>query len=321
MKREISVVVPFHGACNRVIPCLAALGSQSVRDRLQIVLSVDGPEPPEEAAELADLTVTAPCREGPASARNRGWRAAEGRYILFTDADCIPEPFWAERMTAPLGKGWDGSKGVYIRGGGLLIQRLAQVEFEERYRIMGKARRVTIADTYSAGFTREVLERTGGFDPSFPIPDHEDVELSWRIVRDGGRIRFVPDAGVAHTHRSSWRAYFRMKIRRGAWRVRVLRGHPGMVLNDGYTPQMMKLQMALAPLLPLFLIAAPLEARALIFWLPVFLAVSLPLTGVAVRRDPAVAPLVPVFTWWRGMALASGFLLGMLKGEKFCSHR
>ncbi len=321
MMRDISVVVPFHGSPGPLFRCLEALGRQTVRNSLQVVLSVDGPECPPGAEKAVDLVVTSPVRTGPAGARNRGWRNSSGKLILFTDSDCAPAPDWAERLAAPLKEGFQGSKGVYTDGGSRLIQRLAQIEFLERYRIMNRAGRVTLADTYSAGFTREALESLGGFDETFPVPDHEDVDLSWRLVGSGGSIRFVPEAGVAHTHRERWGAYFMLKMSRGRWRHRVLRKFPEMALSDGYTPQAMKFQMLMSPLVLPAALLSVCWPPSLPLWALVFLGLTAPLARVAARSDPGVLPLVPVFCWWRGVALASGFVSGFSKGGGTCSLR
>lgn len=321
MNRAVSVVVPFHGPVGPLVRCLEALAAQTLKPSLEIVLSVDGPDCPDAVGGLADLVVTNPVRTGPAAARNRGWRASGGNIILFTDSDCAPMPEWAERMAAPLCEGWDASKGVYTSGGKLAIQRLAQIEFRERYRKMEKASQVTIADTYSAGFTREALELAGGFDETFPVPDHEDVDLSWRLLKAGGRIRFVPGAGVAHTHRPGWVAYFRLKTSRGRWRLKVLSRFPAMARSDGYTPQSMKVQMLLAPMLVPALMAGFISPLIPLAWLGLFLLFCTPLMRTALSSDPAMTPLVPVFCWWRGTALFTGLINGIVKGGPSCSLR
>lgn len=321
MNRPISVVVPFHGPPGPLVRCLDALAAQTARSSLEIVLSVDGPECPEGVGQLADLVVTSPVRTGPAGARNRGWRASGGNLILFTDSDCVPMPDWAEKMAAPLAEGWNATKGVYTSGGTLPIQRLAQIEFCERYRKMLKASEVTIADTYSAGFTRESLELTGGFDETFPVPDHEDVDLSWRLLKAGGRIRFVPGAGVAHTHRPGWVAYFRLKTGRGRWRLKVLGKFPAMARSDGYTPQSMKVQMLLGPLVAPALACGFISPLIPLAWLGVFLAFCTPIIFTAISTDPRMTPLVPLFCWWRGIALFTGMTTGLLKGGPSCSPR
>lgn len=195
---EAAVVVPFRGEWSSVVPTLQALAAQTVRARMTIVLSIDGMEKaPSAITELADICVNG-VQAGPAAARNRGWRVTDATYILFTDSDCIPEHSWAQIMVDKLKDEYQAVKGVYSSGGTRLIQRLAQVEFEERYRLMARAETIHLADTYSAGFRRDWLERLGGFDESFPLPEHEDVDLSWRLTRAGGSIGFAADARVAH---------------------------------------------------------------------------------------------------------------------------
>ena len=316
---EAAIVVPFRGSWDQLFPLLEALGSQTVIDKLILVLSVDGLfEPPEEVSQMVDLVVKGP-ESGPAAARNRGWKSTEAQLVLFTDADCIPEPDWAEKMILALRGKYQAVKGVYSSGGPSLIQRLAQVEFLERYRILAGRKSVFLADTYSAGFRRDWLEKLEGFDETFPFPDHEDVDLSWRLVREGGLIGFVPEARVAHTHRSTWTGYFRLKLRRGKWRVMVLREFPAMAVSDGYTPQAMKLQMFLVP----FILASTLILPDAYSAVPAFLFLlsSIPLSLVALREDPKVLPLVPFFAFWRASALLAGAAAGFIEGRRKCLPR
>lgn len=318
---EAAVVVPFRGKWNDLIPLLKALEGQTHRKELEIILSIDGLEaPPEAVAAMTDRVVNGP-KAGPATARNRGWRSTAAPFILFTDGDCIPEPEWAERMLSGLRGEYQAVKGVYSHGGSGCIQRLAQVEFRERYRIMSRRDSIFLADTYSAGFRREWLERLGGFDESFPFPEHEDVDLSWRLVREGGKIGFMSDARVAHIHRERWADYFALKHRRGKWRMMVVREFPEMALSDGYTPQAMKLQMLLLPAV----ILSPFMIPFLSFFsaVPVvlFLLTCLPLESAALESDPGLIPLVPVFALWRSAALLSGAAAGIFERRRTCSRQ
>ncbi|MBN1434890.1 glycosyltransferase, partial [Candidatus Fermentibacterales bacterium] len=308
------------GPLRRLDELLDALDAQTCRQRLEIILSLDGGEPlPEGSASKADLVAEGPAR-GPAAARNRGWRSSGCRFVLFTDSDCLPEPDWAAELLKALEGGADGAKGVYSRGGSRIIQRLAQIEFEERYRLLSGAgdRGVDMVDTYSAGFSRAALELVGGFDESFSTADHEDVDLSYRMRREGLGFAFVPGARVEHVHRPTLAGYFAQKRSRGCWRVRVHRSHPGRSGRDPYTPAMLKLQMILVlPLLPLALACWPLAASATapLAWCLLFLVSALPLTITALRHDAALAPLVPLFAFWRALALVSG-ILSSLTGRK-----
>jgi GT2 family glycosyltransferase len=307
-----SVVVPVHRIIPRLRGCLEALRAQS--ERPEIVLSLDGPvDLAPELAALADLVVEGP-RTGPAGARNRGWKAASGKLILFTDSDCVPEPGWASALIAGLEEGADGCKGVYSRGGVRLIQRLAQVEFEQRYEMLSRKETIDLVDTYSAGFRRSALERVGGFDESFPAPDSEDVDLSWRLCAAGFHLAFVPGARVEHEHRPTWRAYFQLKLSRGRWRMKALGKFPGKAARDSYTPLSLKLQMLLAGLLLPAAAASALIPAAAPVWLGAFLLACIPLAKVALRVDPVVAHAIPAFCLVRGTALLAGTARGLLGG-------
>jgi len=311
---RVSVVVPAWRDYDALARCLEALGDQTISDGIEVVVSLDGGPPlPDGIASMADTVVRGP-HAGPATARNRGWRASSGGYVLFTDSDCRPCPEWAERMAEALESGADAVKGAYSGGGRRLIQRLAQVEFEERYLMLRHADSVDMVDTYSAGFRRSVLEEAGGFDESFPVADHEDVDLSYRLARAGKRLVFRPDALVEHTHRETWRGYWRLKLSRGRWRLRVLRDFPRKAFRDSYTPLCMKLQVLLVPLLFPVLALLPLSVVPAAAWAALFASSCVPLAAVAASREAALVPLIPIFALWRSLALAAGSLRGLFPG-------
>jgi GT2 family glycosyltransferase len=321
-----SVVVPFlnsgDGArCATLGKTLDALGSQTIRESLLIVVSLDGGEPlPKELADKADLVIEGEWG-GPAVARNRGWRASDTpRFVLFTDSDCVPEPDWAEKLLEPLRNGkFQGAKGVYSTGGDRVIQRLAQVEFEERYRLLERQLRedgsIEMVDTYSAAFTARALRQVEGFDESFPAADHEDIDISYRMRELGMKLGFAPAARVSHTHRSGWVAYFGLKASRGYWRSRILRAFPRRSLRDRYAPRALRLQMALVLLIAPLILLGLLGGWALapiVGWALVFSASCFPLLMCAIRTDVSVAPLIPAFALWRALALVSGVARGMI---------
>ncbi len=310
----VSVVVPSYNDSGDLERCLEALNVQTVRDSLEIVVSIDGGDhPPERVAAMADRVVEGRHR-GPAAARNSGWKASIGDLVLFTDSDCIPHPDWAEQMIIVLNSGADAVKGVYSAGGARIIQRLAQIEFDERYKVLSKYETIDMIDTYSAGYRRSVLERTGGFDESFPFPDHEDVDLSYRMAEEGYVLRFALEAKVSHRHRESWRAYFRMKFSRGRWRMKILRKYPRKAGADTYTPLSMKIQIILCPLLLLLLLFA--DPLYIALWGCLFIMSTVPLILIAFSRDWSLVPIVPLFAFWRGCALFSGLCRGIFISEE-----
>lgn len=310
-----SVVVPAHRHGPRLEACLRALRTQEVQGGLSVILALDGDAAiPDGIAALADRVVPGP-KTGPAASRNRGWRSAGGGHVLFTDSDCVPAPGWAQRIVSALDAGADGVKGTYSSGGSRIVQRLQQVEFEERYASLEPGGTVDMIDTYSCGFRRSALEACGGFDESFPAADHEDVDLSYRMASMGMRLVFEPGARVEHEHRSTLAGYMRLKYSRGRWRARIIELHPSRSMSDRYVPWSLKVQMLLCAALPAAMAGIFIHSAIPAAWVAAFLASCIPLLSTASRTDPGVAPLVPVLVLARGLALATGLVSGAILGR------
>ncbi|HEX7250646.1 MAG TPA: glycosyltransferase family 2 protein, partial [Burkholderiales bacterium] len=92
---DVSVVVPTCGRPQLLERCLAALHRQTLAaERYEIVV-------------VEDTT-----RSGPATARNRGWRAARAAVIAFTDDDTIPGPDWLAEGLRAIEAGADAATGT-----------------------------------------------------------------------------------------------------------------------------------------------------------------------------------------------------------------
>ncbi len=245
---RVTVVVPAFNAAATLPLCLRALAEQDYPRAAYEVIVVDDGSTDETAAlaRTAGVRVIGQPNQGPAAARNAGIAAATGEVVLLTDADCAPTADWIRQMVAPLADvKIAGVKGSYRTRQQEVVARLAQCEFEERYDRLERRPTIDFVDSYAAAFRVEVLRQAGGFDPAFPHANNEDVDLSYRLARLGYRFVFNRRAVVYHRHVASWGGYFRLKIRRGYWRIMALKMHPGKALSDSYTPQLLKLQVLL----------------------------------------------------------------------------
>ena len=90
-----SVIVPFLNEAKRVEACLKALLAQQFDQDYELIF-IDNGSTDRSVEIVQSYPVTLfhePVRD-PYIARNRGIRAARGKYIAFTDADCIVKPDW-----------------------------------------------------------------------------------------------------------------------------------------------------------------------------------------------------------------------------------
>lgn len=315
---RFSVIVPTYNSRKTIASCLEALLHQSVPlDEYEIVVVDDGST--DGTAEIVreyGVTYLPQPHRGPAAARNLGVAHAAGEIVLFTDADCVPAANWIEKMALPFEDDEIvGVKGVYRTRQQELVARFVQLEYEDKYKRMRRSRFIDFIDTYSAGYRRDVLLANGGFDTGFPGASVEDQELSFRLARRGYKMVFQPEAVVYHHHATDLLSYARKKFRIGYWKVRVHARHPQKLVNDSHTPQLLKVQVGLMPVLvaTLFLaLGGMLPWGAFGAVLAVFGLTTLPFCVKAVARDRAVGIVAPLFLLVRAGALAAGWAAGVL---------
>lgn len=314
----ISVIVPARNAENTIAECVRAVLAQSgAGDGLECIVADDGStDGTGLAAEAAGARVVRQPPLGPAAARNLGIATASGDPLLFTDADCRPAPDWVAQMCRPFeNPEISAVKGTYSTDQREVVARLAQLEFEERYDRLERARAVDFFDTHAAAIRCSVLRESGAFDTFFPSANNEDVDLAYRLASSGKRIAFNRKAIVFHRHAADWAHYARLKFWRGYWRMQVYRRYPGKMVADSYTPQSLKAQIAV---LGLFTAAcAGTLVLAPLWWVAALLATLWLASGaslyrVAWQRDPTLLPLVPLFLAVRAAAIGGGILLGAL---------
>ncbi len=312
----ISVIVPARDAAATLPACLAALAGQTAPCEVIVVDDGSRDATPRIARQHEGVRCLSIPPSGPAAARNAGAEAAAGELLLFTDADCAPDPDWAVQLSAPFADpAVVGAKGVYRTQQRGLMPRFVQLEYEFKYRRMARLPQIDFIDTYSAAYRREPFLSNGGFETSFSTASVEDQELSFRLAEKGYRLVFVPSAVVAHIHDKNLSEYARRKFKIGYWKAFLLRWHPEKAVSDTHTPPGQRLQILALALLAALVVAGPVYPPA--WWVALlaalaFYATALPFLGFVARRDPGVLPLAPLALLLRAAALGTGLALGML---------
>ena len=316
----ISIIVPAYNAADTINRCLEALACQTVpRESYETIVVDDGSSDETGARVQAHDGVRFFSQDhaGPATARNLGAQHARGDIVLFTDADCEPAPGWIEHMIAPFRDARAvGVKGAYLTRQQEVVPRFVQMEYEDKYDHMAQEEFIDFIDTYAAGYRRDVLMTSGGFDPTFPVASVEDQELSFRLAEQGYKMVFAPEAQVYHWGhpRNLW-TYWRRKFKIGYWKVKIARRYPGKLLRDSHTPQILKVQILLGGLAGLCLLGGFLWPP-LLWGLGVsgalFLLTTAPFACKAWGKDPLAAAVSPGLLLVRALALGTGFATGLV---------
>jgi glycosyltransferase involved in cell wall biosynthesis len=321
MEKQISIVIPTFNSAKVLGNCLESLTNQTVgRERYEVIVVDDGStdETKDIAAKYSGKYIYQQNR-GPAAARNNGVKHAEGEVILFTDADCEPQPTWIEEMIKPMNDPQVvGVKGIYKTRQKEIIARLVQIEYEHKYERMKRFKYIDFIDTYSAGYRKDIFMKYGGFDERYPKASVEDQEFSFRLSRNENKMVFNPEAVVYHRHSSRLMDYLRKKYKIAYWKAFLLKRHPGKVRTDTHTPQSLKVQMLLALGIvlglagPLYLPLYYVSGLSLIL----FLFSCIPFSLFAFKRDATVALASPAILFLRSLALSLGLGVGIIRHSK-----
>lgn len=314
----ISVIVPVKNGADTIGACLKGILSQrGVSEPFEVLVVDDGST--DATAGLArsfGVKVISQANAGPAAARNTGAEQAQGRILAFTDADCVPSPYWLSELVKPFADPEVvGVKGVYTTLQKPLAARFVQQEYESKYCRMAKLETIDFIDTYSAAYQRNIFLENGGFDPAFRVPSVEDQEFSFRLARKGYRMIFAPLAVVAHIHDETMGEYFRRKFNIGYWKAFMLRWMPEKLTADSHTLPSQRWEILFLFLSGVFFLAGLLWPLAIILSGMLILAIwllSVPLFVQIWHQDRPVLLLAGIMVLLRAAALGCGLAVGMV---------
>jgi GT2 family glycosyltransferase len=225
-----SVVVPTHDRPDALERCIEALARQTypLRD-FEVIVCDDGsafPVAPSVSARerRLRLTVIRQANAGPAAARNAGAGRARGRFLAFTDDDCVPAPDWLARLAMRF------SQEPSLLLGGAVVNaldddpyatttQLIQTFRYEYYERHTAARR--LFSTSNLAVATDRFAQLGGFSETFDRAAGEDYDFCDRWLHAGLGTALAPEAVVRHSHALSLPAFCRQHFGYGRALLRV----------------------------------------------------------------------------------------------------
>lgn len=216
-----SIVIPTYNRPDRLCTCLEAIAKiEYPRENFETIVVDDGSKLPLDSIVFPfkpDLNLKLLRQEnaGPASARNAGAAIATGKFIVFTDDDCLPTANWLSILATQFASNPQGLIGgqtinalpenVYSTASQLLINYLYE------YYNHDEATANFFASNNFA-LPVETFRSIAGFDTTFSLAAGEDREFCDRWLDCGGRLVYAPQAQVYHAHHLTlptfWRQHF-----------------------------------------------------------------------------------------------------------------
>lgn len=224
-----TVVIPVHERARQLDRLLGSLGGA-----LPVIVVDDASADPDAIAAVAaahDARLIRLARNvGPAGGRNAGLAEVATPFVVFIDSDVVAEPAGIELMLRHFAD--PELAMVAPRVLGLAQERpnwITRYEDARSSLDLGEDSssvrpRSPVTWVSSTCLVARVELLGDGFDSSMRVG--EDVDLVWRLVEAGHRVRFEPAATVRHEHRTTLRTWLGRKFFYGTGAEPLAERHP-----------------------------------------------------------------------------------------------
>jgi cellulose synthase/poly-beta-1,6-N-acetylglucosamine synthase-like glycosyltransferase len=236
-KPFVSVTVCVRNGAVWVDHCLHALSNQ-LYEAFEIIVVDDGStdETPNELRKWDDpMGVRGPkikiLKQGPlglSAARQYAIEHASGEWIAITDIDVRPEPNWISHLMNAYQSSSEDERVVAVTGrtmfgiGSDPVSLLRSVEIDRKYK--SRTRYTSLANGPCSMFKKSSLDNIGGFGKTWYHA--EDMEVSLKLLLNGDRILYAPEAIVHHVPETGLKRFLGKRKRDARAHTRIIRKYP-----------------------------------------------------------------------------------------------
>jgi mycofactocin glycosyltransferase len=230
---EVTVVVPVRDRPGSLDRCLGSVGGG-----VPVVVVDDGSMDPEAIAAVCRRhgarRIHRAVNGGPGAARNQAMAVVTTDLVAFVDSDCEVGLGWLDALVAPFGDPELVAVAPRIRARPVppTVRRTTLDRYTEGRSALdmgGEPSQVgpgrVVAYVPSAVLVVRVAGLLTGFDEELRVG--EDVDLVWRLLDDGWRVRYEPSVVVHHDEPNSWARLLGRRWRYGTSAGPLARRHPG----------------------------------------------------------------------------------------------
>jgi len=306
-----SVIIPVKNEAHILARCLQSLREVDYpAQRIEVIVS-DGlsRDDTREVAQRFGATVVTNQKEVVVSGRNRGFEAARGDIVVFTDADCVFDARWLKNSIKYFGD--ERVAGI----GGITLAPLNNTSFEQAVNLIfilagffhstshrqkeKSEQKVRDIPGCNAMYRRDALAKVMPVDEG--LLTAEDVWMNYCLRRLGYKLVFASDVILWHHRRNTPRGFLRQMYRFAIGRLQVAK-RSATLLNPLHILTGLSLPFILA--LALY---AYLKGGLLIFAQGLLLLLTLAILAAA-----AITKSLSAGLWFAGVGVF--FILGWSGG-------
>jgi len=181
----------------------------------EVVVVDDGSKDatPRIAAEFPDVRLISTENRGLSVARNEALKDEAAGIVAYIDDDAYPDPDWLKYiaytfMTTDYAA--VGGPNFLPLESGLIANCVGNAPGGATHVLIGNTEAEHIPGCNMA-YRKEALKAIGGFDSRFRAAG-DDVDLCWRIMKEGWKVGYHPAAFVWHHRRGEIKAYWKQQF-------------------------------------------------------------------------------------------------------------
>ena len=235
MKQSFSIIIPVYNRPNEIDELLGSLTKQDFSDDFEVLIIEDGSTIKSDIIVekyKLQLNIKYFFKEntGAGASRNFGMQRASGDYFIILDSDVILPPQYlsevkkaleinfthafggpdaAHKSFTPLQKAINYAMTSILTTGGIRGKNQAVVEFQPR--------------SFNFGLSKIAFEKTQGFSK---MKNGEDIDLTFRLWKNGFDTQLLDKAFVYHKRRSSLQEFFKQTYGFGSTRPILNKKYP-----------------------------------------------------------------------------------------------
>lgn len=217
---DISIIIPSYNAKRTIAACLTAIFGQRTRHTYEVILvdSSNDVTPDYVAENFPEVRIIRLARKTyPGIGRNLGVQHARGKYVVFTDSDCLPKPDWIDQIIATFERVKCEAVGGSLINGypwSPIAWTSHLIEFNEWTETSAEGFVLNVPSANLA-YRREAFSE---YDEWFPdYLGSEDSVLNARMRAKGVKIYFNPAIQIVHLNRGTFEKLFRHSHMLGRW--------------------------------------------------------------------------------------------------------
>jgi glycosyltransferase involved in cell wall biosynthesis len=235
MKLSFSIIIPVFNRPNEIDELLHSLAVQSYKNDFEVVIVEDGSSTTSESIvekyqDRLSINYFIKDNTGAGLSRNFGMQRANGTYFIILDSDVLLPPHYLEEVENALLHNFTDAYGgadaahasftamqkainysmtSVLTTGGIRGKKQSIGKFQPR--------------SFNMGISKEAFDKTLGY---LEMKYGEDIDLTFRLWKNGYKTQFIEKAFVYHKRRSTLSEFFNQTFNFGSARPVLNRKYP-----------------------------------------------------------------------------------------------